>query len=185
VIERVIAADDADEQGLVFFGMESGKLLKPPFRLKLTNRLPDIVELTPELKQWIAANHVDLLFHLGERGFSRMNLEMTEGFAGQLNEWATVTPARVLDVLAKVDSLNTVPCYVPASNGVQDYHSSFGSFVAFRTRDKVMGVYQLTGVQTDTRRGVWIRYKLVEFCRSGTPVPDKSRSPKDVRHGST
>ncbi len=177
VIERVITADDADNQGLVFFDIAGGKTLKPPFRLKLTNRLPDVVEITPELKEWTRANNVDLMFHIGEKGFSRMNLEMREGFAGQLNEWPTVEPEKVFEVLAKVDAQNTELTFLTNSSGIQDYRPSFGSFDAFRTRSKTLGVYQFTGVQTDTRRGVWIRYKLIQVA--GDKVAE---SPPVVEH---
>ena len=178
VNERIITTDEADDQGLVFFQMQTGKVMKPPFRLKLTNSLPHVVELTPELKQWIRANDMDLLFYLDKKGIWRMNLEMVENVAFQLSDWATVTPDKASAALARADAMNTVQPFVPASEGVRNYSPpQFGAFAAFRTRNKTIGVYQFTGVQADTRRGVRIRYKLIQVA--GDKV---AKSPPVVEH---
>ena len=168
VIERVIATPDGDDQGLVFLDMETGKSFKPPFPLTFhPNQGPAIVELTPELKQWIKARDVDVLLHLGEKTWDMMTLEMQEGFAGQLNEWETISPDKVIGVFAKKDADHLVRDAVPASSVGQSYRDGFGSFNAFRTRSNTMGVYQFRGLGNSTRCGVGLRYKLVQ---SATPL---------------
>ena len=163
MIERVIATPDADDQGLVFFDVETGKSFKPPFPLTFhPNQGPAFVELTPELKQWIKAHDVDVLLHLGEKTWDLMTLQMQEDFAGQLNEWETISPDKVIGVFAKKDADHLVRDEVPASSFGHSYRDGFGSFNAFRTRSNTMGVYQFEGVDNSTRRGVGIRYKLVQ-----------------------
>jgi hypothetical protein len=135
VIERVIATPDADDQGLVFLDLETGKSLKPPFPLTFhPNQGPTFVELTPELKQWIKARDVDVLLHLGEKTWDLMTLEMQEGFAGQLNEWETISPKEVIGLFAKKDADHLARDAVPASSFGYSYRDEFGVFNAFRTR---------------------------------------------------
>ena len=178
VIERVIATADADDQGLVFFDMETGKSFKPPFPLTFRpNQLPFFVELTPELKQWIKARDVDVLLRLGEKTWKLMTLEMQEAFAGQLNEWETISPEKVMGIFAAKDAEHLVRDEVPASRSVQSYRDGFGSFDAFRTRSNTIGVYQFEGVDNSTRRGVRLRYKVVQAAQAellqGTVPPEK------------
>jgi hypothetical protein len=173
VIERVIATPDTDDQGLVFFDMETGKSFKPPFPLTFySNQGPAFVELTPELKQWIKARDVDVLLHLGEKTWDLMTLEMQEDFGGQLNEWETISPEKVTGIFAKKDAEHLVRDEVPASSFGHEYPDEFGSFnavwppssssglkmpfKAFRTRSNTMGVYQFRGLGNSTRRGVGI-----------------------------
>jgi predicted Ser/Thr protein kinase len=163
VVEKVIATEDADDQGLVFLDLETGQSRRPPFALTLSARRgPAFVDLTPGLRQWIRDQDVDLLLLLGEKTWSMMALEMQEGFAGQLNEWETVSAAKVVAMFAAKDAEGLVRDEVPASSSRQSYSDGFGSFSAFRTRRNTMGVYQFEGVANSTRRGVSLRYKRVQ-----------------------
>ncbi|MBI3849346.1 MAG: serine/threonine protein kinase [Verrucomicrobia bacterium] len=163
VIERVLATPDADDQGWVFFDLETGKSFKPPFPLEFhPNQGPAFVELTPELKQWIKARDLDVLLHLGKKNWDMMTIETQEEFGGQLQEWETISPEKVVEVFAKKDANHAVRDEAPASNFGHSYRDGFGSFNAFRTRGNTMGVYQFEGVDNSTRRGVGIRYKLVK-----------------------
>ena len=174
VVERVIATADADEQGLVFFDMETGKSFKPPFPLTFRpNQLPFFVELTPELKQWIKARDVDVLLRLGEKTWKLMTLEMQEAFAGQLNEWETISPEKVIGIFAAKDAEHLVRDEVPASRSVQSYRDGFSSFDAFRTRSNTIGVYQFEGVDNSTRRGVRLRYRLMQGTDSASAISPK------------
>ncbi len=182
VIERVIATADADDQGLVFFDLDAGKSFKPPFPLTFyPNQGPAFVELTPELKQWIQARDVDFLLHLGEKNWDLMTLEMQEGFAGQLKDWETISPDKVIGVFAKKDVEHLVREEVPASSFGHSYRDGFGSFNAFRTRSTTLGVYQFEGVDNSTRRGVGLRYKLVQAASSAPagklPVGTEEKMP--------
>jgi serine/threonine protein kinase len=177
VIERVIAMPDADDQGLVFFDMETGKSFKPPFPLTFhPNQGPAFVELTPELSQWIKARDMDILLHLGEKTWDMMTLEMQEGFAGQFNEWETISPEKVIAVFAQKDADHLVRDEVPASSFGNSYRDEFGSFNAFRTRSDTMGVYQFEGVDNTTRRGVGMRYKLVQATGSTSAATQTNAS---------
>jgi len=185
VIERVIATQDADDQGLVFVDLETGKSLKPPFPLTFhPNQGPAFVELTPELKQWIKARDVDVLLHLGEKTWDMMTLEMQEGFAGQLNEWETISPEGVIAVFAQKDAEHLVRDEVSASSFGHSYRDGFGFFNAFRTRSNTVGVYQFEGVDNSTRRGVGIRYKRVQAAGSTSATPPQTNASKtfSLRH---
>jgi len=162
VIETLIATADADDQGWGFFDLETDKPFKPPFPLTfLPNQGPAFVELTPELKEWIKARGVDLLLHLGETNWDMMTLGMQEEFAGQLNEWKTISPEKVIGIFAKKDADHLVRDEVPASSFGHSYRGEYGAVTAFRTRRNAMGVYQIQGMGNINRRAVGIRYRLV------------------------
>jgi hypothetical protein len=120
-----------------------------------------LVELTPELKEWIKARGVDLLLHLGATNWDVMTLGMQEEYAGQPNEWGDVSPEKVIGLFAKKDGDHLVRDEVPASSFGHSYRGEYGSVTAFRTRRNVMGIYQIKGMGSINRRGVGIRYKLV------------------------
>ena len=163
VIETLIATADAYDHGWGFFNLERGKSFKPPFPLTFQpNQGPAFVELTPELKEWIKASRVDFLVHLGEKTWDMMTLEMQEEFAGQLNEWKTIPPEKVIGVFAKKDAAHLVRDEVPAASFGHSYRGEYGAVTAFRTRSNTMGVYQIQGMGNINRRGVGIRYKLVQ-----------------------
>jgi hypothetical protein len=162
VTETLIAKADADDEGWGLFDLETGKSFEPPFPLKLqANRGPALVELTPELKEWIKARGVDLLLHLGATNWDVMTLGMQEEYAGQPNEWGDVSPEKVIGLFAKKDGDHLVRDEVPASSFGHSYRGEYGSVTAFRTRRNVMGIYQIKGMGSINRRGVGIRYKLV------------------------
>ena len=170
VIEKVIGTEDADDQGLVFFDLEAGRSCRPPFPLKLLpGRAPAFVDLTPELRQWIRAQGMDILLLLGATTWSMMTLQMQEEFAGQLADWEAVSPAKVVAGFAAKDAVGLVRGEVPASSSGHSYSDGFGSFSACRTRSNTMGVYQFEGVSNSTRRGVSLRYKLVRLPAAALP----------------
>ena len=163
--ERDITTQDADDQGLVFFKFKNNDVLKPPFPLKLyLNQRPAFVELTPELKQWIKANDVDVLFHFGEKNWDMMTLEMQEDYTdpSASAEWETVTPGKAVAIFAKKDADHLVRSEVPASSGGSGYRDGLSGVKALRTRSNLMGIYQTRGIDDLSGRGVTIRYKLVQ-----------------------
>jgi hypothetical protein len=166
VIERVIATPDADDQGMVFFDLETGKSFKPPFALKFyPNTGPAFVALTPELVQWIKARDVDLLCHLAGKNWDIMTLGMQENYAGELKEWETLSPDEVVRMFAEKDADHLVRHEEPSSSFGHSSRGGFGSFDAFMTRSNTMGVYRFEDVDMSksTSRGVQIRYKLVQY----------------------
>ena len=166
-IERVIAMPDADDQGMVFFDLETGKSFKPPFPLKFYPKTgPAFVELTPELVQWIKARDVDLLCHLVEKNWDIMTLGMQENYAGELNEWETLSPKKVVRIIAEMDAELPVRDEDPSSSFGHSSQDDIGYFIAFMTRSNTMGVYRLEDVDMSksTSLGVRIRYKLVQMA---------------------
>jgi len=171
VVEKVIGTEDADDQGLVFFNLETDQACKPPFPLKLLpGQGPAFVELTSGLQRWIRGQGVDILLHLGDKNWDMMTLGTQKDFAGQLNEWETVSAARVVALFAAKDAEGLVRDDVPASSFSHGYGEGFGSVTAFRTRRNTIGIYQMEGVDSTTRHGVSLRYKLVRIPALETPV---------------
>ena len=116
---------------------------------------------------------------------------------GQLNEWEPISPAKVIEIFAKKDAEHLVRDEVAASSFEHNYpdEGSFNAvwppssssglkmpFKAFRTRSNTMGVYQLQGMGNINRRGVGIRYKVVQTTNSKTAVAP-SRAPAVVHLG--
>ncbi|MBI5091716.1 MAG: hypothetical protein HZB26_04635 [Candidatus Hydrogenedentes bacterium] len=97
-----------------------------------------------------------------------MTLEMEASFAGQLNQWDTLSSQEVIMVFAKKDAEGFVRTDVPECSGGHSYRDGFGSFDAFRTRGNTMGVCQFEGIENSARHGVGIRYKLVQASPSNS-----------------
>jgi serine/threonine protein kinase len=171
VVERVIRQDEADEQGFVFFDIETGRTLPPPFALVTrSNRDPAFVELPAALEQWILANRMDVLIHFAGENWSRMNLRMQEDFIPEAVEWDLVTTGKVADVFARWDAASPERAEVPAASQGRGFQDQFDRPKAFRTRSNTEGVMQWAG-QSTTPRSVKIRYRLVEASN-----PKSSRS---------
>ena len=127
---REITRENCDAEGLVFFSIETGKTLKPPFPLKYHIQHPSIVEFTPELKKWIAANRVDVLFHVGEKDWDHVALEMVGNYVGQPAEWESLQPERVVQYFSKYDADGMVSGY-PVGSSTGDYRSGWGLVAPF------------------------------------------------------
>ncbi|MCF7674493.1 MAG: serine/threonine protein kinase [Akkermansiaceae bacterium] len=165
ILERSILSENADAHGLVFYRFKDNKVVKPPFSLTLRPNQFHFVELTPELREWIKSEGMDVLFHLESESWAMMTLEMQEGFVGQPAEWDTIPAAKATTLFAARDARGQVRREVPASSANRDY-SGFSSVNAFRTRDNLIGVYQLRTFKDDSGHGVMIRYKLVKTVSS-------------------
>jgi hypothetical protein len=163
--EQVISADDADKQGLVFFSLETCKLYKPPFPLTIDLRhfgVPPVgsssfVDLNPEQKKWIAARHVDLLYHLGNKHWENMFLETEIGFAGPANEWDTIGRQQIVDVFRKREAEGLLR---QTASGVGDYRGDWGLCEGFRTRTGAIGVLQEQGFENGASHSLRVRYRL-------------------------
>jgi len=172
VAEKTVATTDADGQGLVFLDLETGQTARPPFALTLhPAHGPAFVDLTPELLEWVRAQGMDLLLRLGDKGWDQMTLEMQQDFAGQFGEWETVTPAQVAGIFARKDAKGQVRDLVPASSFGHAYRDGLGPVTAFRTRRDTLGIYQVEGIENDTRKGVGFRYRLVQSAAASAPAP--------------
>ena len=161
--ERDLTTDDADNQGLVFYKFKNNDFVKPPFPLNLhLDQAPAFVELTPELKQWIRANDVDVLFRFGETTWEMMTLEMQEDYAGQPTDWETIQPGNATQIFARKDADGLVRSEVPSSSSGHGYRDGWDYVNAFRTRSNSIGIYQLRGIDDVYGRGVELRTKLVQ-----------------------
>ena len=160
--ERSIAAQDADNQGMIFYKFKNNDVLKPPFPLKFRPGEALFVELTPELKQWIKTNQVDALFHFGANSWDMLTLEMQQDYINQSTQWATTTPDQVVEVFARKDADHLARSEVPACVFGNGYRDGWNTIEAFRTRDDTVGIYQIRGTDDLDGRGVEVRFKLVQ-----------------------
>lgn len=99
VIERDILSEDADAQGLVFYRFQDNQVVKPPFSLTLTDKLPEILVITPELRDWVRNEKPDVLFRLGPKSWQMMTLAMRQVFAGQVREWETIPASKAISAM--------------------------------------------------------------------------------------
>ena len=162
ILERSIDTGDADGQGLVFFDLETGRVSRPPFAVTFRPGHATFVELTPELLAWVRAQDMDLLVHFGDRSWDMLTLETQEDFAGQSGDWASLAAEDAVAIFARKDAAGQLRDLVPASSSGHSYSEGLGSVTACRTRRNTVGVYQVEGIENTTRRGVGLRYKLVQ-----------------------
>ena len=177
VVERVISRNEADEQGFVFFDLETGRSLPPPFPLVTrSNQGLALVELTEGLEQWIEANRMDVLIHFEGDTWSTMNLRMQEDFIAETMEWDGVTSQMVTNVFARWDTLNRERPAVPASSRGLGFRDQFDRCKSFRTRSNTTGVMQWAGLKT-TPPSVKIHYRLVLASnpKSATTLAESGR----------
>jgi predicted Ser/Thr protein kinase len=163
VIERDILAENADAQGLAFYRFKDNVVLKPPFALTLREKqLPEFVQLTPALRQWIQREEPDILFQLNPTDWQMMTLGMQQNFAGQVAEWETVPSAKVTGIFERLDAQHRKRGEIPSSSAGHGYRNGLSSVNAFRTRDDLVGIYQHRGIKDASGHGVKIRYRLVK-----------------------
>ncbi|MDD1721849.1 MAG: protein kinase [Euryarchaeota archaeon] len=177
VVQRVIHREEADEQGFVFFDLETGRSLPAPFTLVMrSNQGLGFVEMTPGLEQWILANRMDVLIHFAGETWSSMNLRMQEDFIPEAAEWQQATSTMVTNVFARWDTLDQARPAVPAASQGRGFHDQFDRLKAFRTRSNTLGIMQWAG-QSTTPRSVKVRYRLVE-ATNPTAVKYLTDSPR-------
>ena len=91
-MSREFTTADCDDQGLAFLSMTTGKLFKPPFRLTVhPEQKADMVSLTPEQEQWIKANDIDVLYHLGSDAWQKKLFDFQMYLVGRQGDWERVT----------------------------------------------------------------------------------------------
>jgi hypothetical protein len=161
LVERIIRRQEADQQGFVFFDLETGRSLPAPFPLTMrSNQGLAFVEMTPGLQQWILANRVDVLIHFAGETWSSMNLRMQEDFIPEAPAWPQATSQMVSNVFARWDTLHQPRPEVPAASQGRRFDDQFDRLKAFRTRSNTVGVMQWAG-QSTTPRSVNVRYRIV------------------------
>ncbi len=170
--ERMITTTEANRDGVVAFRFKDNFPFRPPDAL--TRQFQNLATrgFTPELKRWMQDNGADMLFHFMEKSYDVLTLDMRDGVFGQPTEWNTLVPARVFPVLAKLEALNTnsglgISSGCGYRDGLRDVH-------VFRTRDSLVGYYQLHGQDDLDGRGVQIRYKLVLVAQPNTLTQAKT-----------
>jgi Protein kinase domain/Biopolymer transport protein ExbD/TolR len=127
----------------------------------------------PELKQWARDNHVDLLFHFGEKTFEVIKLDLSDGFIGQPSEWDAVPPAQALPALKKLEAANAAPS--AATLGGRGYRDRRTTVNVYRTRDGDIGYYQLRGLEDFSGRGVEIHRKQILAQKTETAATQPGR----------
>ncbi|MEI7732114.1 MAG: hypothetical protein WCO56_21245 [Verrucomicrobiota bacterium] len=159
--ERMIAATDANSDGVVAFRFENNFPFQPPVAVTGHFKDPAKIGFTPELRRWMQDENVDLLFYFDKKAYYVLSLNMRTGWAGQPKEWDTILPDCAVPQLTKMEKLNSEPTG-PSIMGECGYRDGLGGVQVFRTRNGLVGFYQLRGLADADGRGVNIRYKLVQ-----------------------
>ena len=173
--ERTITTRDANRDGVIGFRFKDNFPVQPPDALTGHFQNRQTLGFTPELKQWMLDQNVDMLLHLGEKGYDVLSLDMRDGFAGQPTEWDTISPDQAAPLLAGLEKLNTDPGTRVA--GECGYRDGMTSVDVFRNRDGLVGFYQLRGFTDVDGSGVVMRYKLVLTDQAEGPVVTNNAPP--------
>ncbi len=159
--ERNITARDANPDGVFGFRFKDNDIVTPPVAVTGHFKDPATSGFTAELKQWMRASNVDMLLHLDKKSYDVLTLDMRDGTAGQRTEWATMLPAQAFPVLAKMEAQNSEQKELTSQRGGCSYRDGLSEVMVFRTRDGMVGYYQLRGVNDDAGNVVEIRFKQV------------------------
>ena len=179
--ERMIAATDANPDGVVAFRFENNFPFQPPVAVTGHFKDPAKLGFTPELRRWMEDENVDLLFYFDKKAYYVLSFNMRTGWAGQPKEWDTILPDCAVPQLTKMEKLNSEPTG-PSIMGECGYRDGLGEVRVFRTRDGLVGFYQLRGLADADGRGVNIRYKLVQ---GGATNAAAGAKPAPVFHGAS
>ena len=174
--ERMIAATDANPDGVVAFRFENNFPFQPPVAVTGHFKDPAKIGFTPELRRWMQDENVDLLFYFDKKAYYVLSFNLRTGWAGQPKEWDTILPDCAVPQLTKMEKLNSEPAG-PSIMGGCGYRDGLGEVSVFRTRGGLVGFYQLRGLADADGRGVNIRYKLVQ---GGAPQTASVAKPSPV-----
>jgi tRNA A-37 threonylcarbamoyl transferase component Bud32/peroxiredoxin/Leucine-rich repeat (LRR) protein/multidrug resistance efflux pump len=155
---KLIVRADADSQGFVFFDIKSGRTLKPPFRLKLTKQT--LIEMTPELDQWIKTNNADVLVHFRESQWDLMTFGLAKIGVAPAEKMEELGADTVTTAFKWGDGVFPDATVVPVIVRDLSYKTAFTMCEAFRTTRNTLGVWQWAGVNTSPG-AVRIHYRLV------------------------
>jgi hypothetical protein len=175
--ERMITSRDTNRDGVVAFRFKNNLPFQPPNTLTGYFQKPEALGFTPELKQWMLDEKVDLLLHFGAKGYTMLSVDMRDGTAGQPTEWDFISPEKAAPLLAGLEKLNSNPG--PRVAGESGYRDGLCDLRVFRTREGQVGFYQLRGLDDADGRGVMIRYKLVltDEAKPASPTSAASFGP--------
>ena len=123
---------------------------------------------TPELKQWMRDNRVDMLFHFAKEFYDVFTLDMRNDFIGQPKEWDAVLPSQAAPALKKAEDLNTEPG--PGISSGAGYRNGPTAVNVFRSREGVVGYYQLRAFSDMQGHGVIIRSKQILTQKAEAPA---------------
>jgi len=166
---------------VVAFRFEGAQVFQPPLAVTGTFKSLSARGFTPELKQWMQASGADLLFYLGETSYDVLTLDLRSGFAGLPAEWETELPERARSALAELEALNTQPG--PCVTSRCGYRDGLSSVHVFRTRDGLVGFYQLRRFQKGqviyalNRTAGFLRRPFFFPRRAGQPAPARALRP--------
>jgi hypothetical protein len=190
VIEQTVTLNDTHGAGVFFLNIETGKLVKPPFAVPVSDAasysyfsglIPE--KDKPPLKPWIAESGADLAVILrtndwGVLGLGTVNLI---GLGDEPRRLEAAKPVRLVDGWPYVEGRGTIHSDTPFGlvcttfpNVHESANSPGGQCFWIHTRGGSVGVLELKGFDTATR-GLKIRYKLVQGA-STAPTAGSSSS---------
>lgn len=147
----VISHSNTDERRVGFISLERGLVLLPPFPVKVVSpRNFSFIEVTPQLREWIEAELVDMAVQLNDGDWGLMSCR-TQAVDGDLKaaldgRWRETTPEQVRALFAKRDAAGHVSGDRPFSKVMWDYSPENQSFSRFRTRTGAVGVMHWEGL---------------------------------------
>ena len=159
----VMSSSNADESGLLFFDMETGRSFAAPTTLNIQLRDEHFfIERTDEFIDWIERKDVDLAILFRNSDWARLNIDMQEEHASQPTAWPTLAPENALEIFERKDAKGLVSGRFPASSWGNGYRDGASSGIAFRTRTQSTGVFQLEAFENTINKGVIVRLRFAK-----------------------
>ncbi|MFO1488581.1 MAG: protein kinase [Verrucomicrobiota bacterium] len=156
---RTFSPESANRDGVIGYRFsDNGEVAVPD---TVTGHFRDASKagFTPELKQWMRDNRVDLLLHIAEKTYDVLTLDMLDRFVGEPLTWGDATPAELEQALKRYgDSGGTPGSGMTSGRG---YTSGPTDVDLFRTRDGATGCYQISASSNVVGRRVVIQSKLI------------------------
>jgi hypothetical protein len=160
VVERVVAAGEANSDGIMFVNFEQNEIMPSPFTLEANPGDATLFRHTTKIDEWIEATGADMALRLQAANWScdplgaRLIFHHDQAGADFFEQ---ASPEEVGSVLAnpKAHAAYTVSLGTRVSA-----YPAIGNYL-FKTRGGAMGVLQIAGF-TNNSNGVKLRYKLVQ-----------------------
>ena len=180
-VNSLITPADVDSQGLVFVNLQTGARPRPPMAVVYLNGpSAGTLDVSRELGDWIAANGVDLVVHMGPLRWEIVPLGL-QIEAAPSDERTTSRSVR--DVIEAKDPQHLHrPDALEAGMGLsltRRIEHPIMAWDVFRTRDNAAGLIGLAAY--DRSDALLLRYRFVKGQpTTATPGPEATRAPSII-----